>query len=161
MLANEYNFSSNKVTVTQVVANLGAILGGTTVGYSSQIFGRRFCIVVMCILGGALLYPDTYVSNCGSIFRAVLCPRGVGCYSVSNLTWFEKAENILAYTYLGFISWSSHHHLSGPSWLEHPISSETSSPLLLPPLRPQLESGSPCLPRLAAAKRPRDTNMGK
>jgi SHS family lactate transporter-like MFS transporter len=66
MLTNEYNFSSNKVTVTQVVANLGAMLGGTTVGYSSQIFGRRFCIVVMC----ALLYPYTYVSNTGVIAAA-------------------------------------------------------------------------------------------
>jgi SHS family lactate transporter-like MFS transporter len=70
MLANEYNFSANKVTITQVVANLGAILGGMTVGYSSQIFGRRFCIAVMCILGGALLNPYTYVSNTGVIVAA-------------------------------------------------------------------------------------------
>jgi hypothetical protein len=70
MLTNEYNFSANKVTVTQVVANLGAMLGGTTVGYSSQIFGRRFSIVVMCVLGGALLYPYTYVSNNGVIAAA-------------------------------------------------------------------------------------------
>jgi MFS transporter, SHS family, lactate transporter len=40
MLKNEYGFSANKITVTQVVANLGAILGGTVVGYSSQVFGR-------------------------------------------------------------------------------------------------------------------------
>ncbi|KAN0120388.1 MFS general substrate transporter [Hyaloscypha variabilis] len=70
MLTNQYNFSANKVTVTQVVANLGAMLGGTTVGYSSQIFGRRFSIVVMCVLGGALLYPYTYVSNNGVIAAA-------------------------------------------------------------------------------------------
>ncbi|PQE07619.1 sugar transporter family protein [Rutstroemia sp. NJR-2017a BBW] len=63
MLKNQYNFSPNAVTVTQVVANLGAITGGTVVGYSSQIFGRRFCIIVMCIIGGALLYPYTFVSS--------------------------------------------------------------------------------------------------
>lgn len=34
MLKNQYNFSPNAVTVTQVVANLGAMAGGTTVGYS-------------------------------------------------------------------------------------------------------------------------------
>ncbi|KAI8941817.1 hypothetical protein NX059_003017 [Plenodomus lindquistii] len=63
MLTNQYNFSKNQVTVTQVVANLGAMTGGTLVGYSSSIVGRRFSIVVMCILGGALLYPYTFVSS--------------------------------------------------------------------------------------------------
>lgn len=63
MLTNQYNFSANQVTVTQVVANLGAMTGGTLVGYSSSIFGRRFCIIVMCILGGALLYPYTFTSS--------------------------------------------------------------------------------------------------
>lgn len=63
MLKNQYNFSANAVTVTQVVANLGAMTGGTVVGYSSQIFGRRFSIIVMSIVGGALLYPYTFVSS--------------------------------------------------------------------------------------------------
>lgn len=39
------------------------MLGGTVVGFSSQIFGRRISIIVMCIIGGALLYPYTFVSN--------------------------------------------------------------------------------------------------
>ncbi|KAI1077897.1 MFS general substrate transporter [Whalleya microplaca] len=63
MLENQFNFNANQVTVTQVVANLGAICGGTIVGFSSQIFGRRLSIIVMCIIGGALLYPYTFVSN--------------------------------------------------------------------------------------------------
>ncbi|PSN70577.1 MFS general substrate transporter [Corynespora cassiicola Philippines] len=63
MLSNQYNFSPNAVTVTQVVANLGAMAGGTLVGYCSSIFGRRFSIIVMCVLGGALLYPYTFVSS--------------------------------------------------------------------------------------------------
>lgn len=63
MLSNQYNFSPNGVTVTQVVANLGAICGGTIVGYSSQIFGRRFSIIVMCIIGGALLYPYGFTGS--------------------------------------------------------------------------------------------------
>jgi len=63
MLSNQYNFSANAVTVTQVVANLGAMTGGTLVGYSSQIFGRRFTIIVISILGGALLYPYTFVGS--------------------------------------------------------------------------------------------------
>ncbi|KAK5053060.1 hypothetical protein LTR84_002034 [Exophiala bonariae] len=63
MLTNQFKFSPNAVTVTQVVANLGAMTGGTTIGYCSQIFGRRFSIIVICILGGALLYPYTFTSS--------------------------------------------------------------------------------------------------
>jgi len=63
LLTNQYLFSANAVTVTQVVANLGAIAGGTTVGYCSQIFGRRFSIIVICVVGGALLYPYSFVSS--------------------------------------------------------------------------------------------------
>ncbi|OCL05513.1 sugar transporter family protein [Glonium stellatum] len=63
MLTNQYNFSPNAVTVTQVVANLGAMAGGIIIGYCSQIFGRRFSIIFMSILGGALLYPYCFVTD--------------------------------------------------------------------------------------------------
>jgi len=70
MLTNQFQFSANKVTVTQVVANLGAMTGGTIVGWASQIFGRRFSIMVMCVLGGALLYPYCFVSSSNIIAAA-------------------------------------------------------------------------------------------
>ncbi|KAI9816275.1 MAG: hypothetical protein M1827_001877 [Pycnora praestabilis] len=70
MLQNQYNFSANAVTVTQVVANLGAMTGGTVIGYCSQIFGRRFSIIFISIIGGALLYPYTFVGNKGVIAAA-------------------------------------------------------------------------------------------
>jgi SHS family lactate transporter-like MFS transporter len=63
MLQNQFNFSADMVTVTQVVANLGAMLGGTVVGFLSQSFGRRLSIIVCCVVGAALLYPYTYVSD--------------------------------------------------------------------------------------------------
>ncbi|MCJ1339798.1 hypothetical protein MMC09_005090 [Bachmanniomyces sp. S44760] len=63
MLQNQYEFSPNAVTVTQVVANLGAMTGGTVIGFSSQIFGRRFSIIFISIIGGALLYPYTFVGS--------------------------------------------------------------------------------------------------
>lgn len=100
MLTNEYNFSANAKTVTQVVANLGALAGGNEQSMAlahstdqpltifqaqrldtvrrqltlsvnressdlpgSQIFGRRFSIIVMCVLGGVLLYPYSFISN--------------------------------------------------------------------------------------------------
>ncbi|KAI5861507.1 MFS general substrate transporter [Durotheca rogersii] len=63
LLENQFNFTANQVTVTQVVANLGAMTGGAAVGFYSQVVGRRFSIIVMCVVGGALLYPYTFVSN--------------------------------------------------------------------------------------------------
>lgn len=63
MLENQYLFSSNAVTVTQVVANLGAMTGGVTVGYFSHKLGRRFSIIYISIVGGALLYPYSFVGS--------------------------------------------------------------------------------------------------
>lgn len=63
MLTNQYNFSADAVTVTQVVANLGAMTGGTLVGYSSSIFGRRFSIIFISVVGGVLLYPYTFTGS--------------------------------------------------------------------------------------------------
>lgn len=63
MLKNQFEFSPNAVTITQVLANLGAMTGGTVIGYSSQIFGRRFSIIFISIIGGALLYPYTFTTN--------------------------------------------------------------------------------------------------
>lgn len=69
MLESQFDFSADMVTVTQVVANLGAITGGIVVGYLSQAFGRRLSILVCCVVGGALLYPYTFVSS-GEIMAA-------------------------------------------------------------------------------------------
>ncbi|KAG5986465.1 hypothetical protein E4U54_005404 [Claviceps lovelessii] len=63
MLKNQLQFSKTEVTVTQVVANLGAMAGGTVVGFCSQSVGRRFSIIVCCVLGGALLYPYGFVGD--------------------------------------------------------------------------------------------------
>lgn len=63
LLSSQFGFSPNGVTVTQVVANLGAMAGGTIVGYSSQIFGRRFSIIFIAVIGGALVYPYTFTSS--------------------------------------------------------------------------------------------------
>lgn len=63
MLENQYQFSRDAVTVTQVVANLGAMTGGTLVGFYSQVLGRRFSIIYASIIGGALLYPYSFTGN--------------------------------------------------------------------------------------------------
>lgn len=63
MLSTQFLFSKPQVTVTQVVANLGAMTGGTLIGYLSQKFGRRLSIISACIVGGALLYPYCFTEN--------------------------------------------------------------------------------------------------
>lgn len=63
MLENQYLFGPDAVTVTQVVANLGAMTGGVVVGYFSQMLGRRFSLIYACILGGALLYPYSFTGS--------------------------------------------------------------------------------------------------
>lgn len=80
MLENQYQFDSNRVTVTQVVANLGAMAGGTICGYYSQVVGRRFMMFILSIVGGALLYPYTFVSNNGILAAAFFeqfCVQGI------------------------------------------------------------------------------------
>jgi SHS family lactate transporter-like MFS transporter len=63
MLKNDFKFSSDAITVTQVVANLGAMTGGTISGYCSQIFGRKLTMMTVCIIGGAIIYPYTYTRS--------------------------------------------------------------------------------------------------
>lgn len=94
MLENERGFSANAVTVTQVVANLGAMAGGSTTGYLSQIFGRRFSMLVVCVLGGALLYPYTHVKSeavTAVAFFVQFCVQGA--WSVMPIYMLELAPS--------------------------------------------------------------------
>ncbi|KAB5566939.1 sugar transporter family protein [Coniochaeta sp. 2T2.1] len=63
MLINQYQFSANKITVVQVLANLGAMSGAIVMGHLSEIFGRRLTIITSCLLAGAVLYPYTFISS--------------------------------------------------------------------------------------------------
>ncbi|KAK1829708.1 major facilitator superfamily domain-containing protein [Podospora conica] len=70
LLASDLSFTPSQVTTAQVVANLGAMLGGTTVGFLSQSLGRRLSILAMCVCGGALVYPYTLVSPPAAVMAA-------------------------------------------------------------------------------------------
>ena len=79
MLSAQYNYSTSDATLIQVTAYLGGVLGGTIGGYFSQIVGRRFSIIVFCVIGGALIYPYTLVPGSGiyaSAFFEQLCVQG-------------------------------------------------------------------------------------
>lgn len=79
MLENQLGFDATRVTVTQVVSNLGAMLGGTVVGFCSQSLGRRLSILACCVVGGALLYPYSFVrtsSIMAAAFFQQFCVQG-------------------------------------------------------------------------------------
>lgn len=72
LLSVRYDFSENAQTVTNCLANIGAIIGGIFVGHMSNFAGRRLSIIICCIIGGALIYPWAFVStsaiNAGAFF---------------------------------------------------------------------------------------------
>jgi SHS family lactate transporter-like MFS transporter len=71
LLQNQFQFSHNEVTVTQVAANLGAMTGGVLVGYLSEIFGRRISMITMCLLAAPVLYPySVFISTKGGVIAA-------------------------------------------------------------------------------------------
>jgi SHS family lactate transporter-like MFS transporter len=79
MLQYKYDFQPQDITMVLVTSNLGAVLGGITMGHCSQILGRRFCIVVLCLIGGALMYPYTFTSGPGiyaAAFFEQFCVQG-------------------------------------------------------------------------------------
>lgn len=64
-LTKQLGFSSDRSTVTNCVANIGAIVGGLIIGHFSNFLGRRLSIIICCAGGGAMIYPWAYVRNSG------------------------------------------------------------------------------------------------
>lgn len=79
-LKAQRGFSEDAATVTNCVANIGALVGGLTFGHISEFVGRRLTIMACCVLGGALIYPWAFASsNAGanaSVFFLQLAVQG-------------------------------------------------------------------------------------
>ncbi|KIW67868.1 hypothetical protein, variant [Phialophora macrospora] len=54
-LKNQVLLGPTDVTVISVVGQIGALIGGTTLGYVSTFFGRRLTMLFACVCGGALV----------------------------------------------------------------------------------------------------------
>ncbi|KAI1745617.1 carboxylic acid transporter [Xylaria scruposa] len=54
-LKNQVELGPTEVTVISVVGQIGALIGGTTIGYVSTFFGRRLSMITCCIIGAAVL----------------------------------------------------------------------------------------------------------
>lgn len=78
-LASQLMFTSALVTATTVVANFGALTGGTIIGYFSSFFGRRLSIILVLIVGAALipayLLPQSTAIMAGAFFEQ-MCVQG-------------------------------------------------------------------------------------
>lgn len=54
-LSSQLGFDPTDVTVVTVVGQLGALIGGMTIGYISTFAGRRLTMMTAAVLGGALV----------------------------------------------------------------------------------------------------------
>jgi SHS family lactate transporter-like MFS transporter len=79
-LTSTLQFSPGLVTITTVVANCGAIIGGILVGYFSSCFGRRLSILVFLVIGALLIpayvLPQDSCIIAGAFFQQ-MCVQGV------------------------------------------------------------------------------------
>lgn len=55
MRDQEVELDATGVTLVNVIGQVGAVIGGGTLGYISTFFGRRLTMMVACIFGGAIL----------------------------------------------------------------------------------------------------------
>lgn len=63
LLSVQLQYNVNRSTVTNSIANLGAICGGMFFGHFSTFIGRRLSIILACILGGAMIYPWAFLRS--------------------------------------------------------------------------------------------------
>lgn len=66
-LQKQLNYTVSQTTVTNVLANFGALIGGPTMGFLSQYFGRKRTIIACALLGGAMIALWSYGPNIASL----------------------------------------------------------------------------------------------
>ncbi|KAJ5573026.1 hypothetical protein N7450_010010 [Penicillium hetheringtonii] len=54
-LKDQVGMDATQTTVITVVGQIGALIGGCTIGYISTFFGRRLTMILSCLLGGAII----------------------------------------------------------------------------------------------------------
>lgn len=62
-LKDQVGMNATDLTIVTVVGQIGALLGGCTIGYISTFFGRRLTMLVVCVCGGALIPAYTIPHN--------------------------------------------------------------------------------------------------
>lgn len=54
-LKDQVGESPTNTTIITVIGQIGALIGGTTIGYISSILGRRLTMSIACVIGGSLV----------------------------------------------------------------------------------------------------------
>jgi MFS transporter, SHS family, lactate transporter len=62
-MKDQLGFDADKVTIVSCVGQIGAVTGGTTIGWISSMTGRRLAMIVSCIIGGALVPAYIFTKN--------------------------------------------------------------------------------------------------
>lgn len=63
MLTNQLRFGHDRSTVTNCLANIGAMLGGLTIPHIATICNKRLVIILSCCCAACLIYPWGFVHN--------------------------------------------------------------------------------------------------
>ncbi|KAI7852021.1 major facilitator superfamily domain-containing protein [Circinella umbellata] len=66
-LLKQLEYTTTEQTVTSVIYNVGAIVGGTIIGFYSNYFGRKISIMISCVFVGAFIPLWIYGPNMGSL----------------------------------------------------------------------------------------------
>lgn len=77
LLKVQLQFGTDRSTVTNCVANLGAIFGGFVCGHFSTFIGRRLTIICAVTLAGAMIYPWAFLTGTGINAGAFFLQAGV------------------------------------------------------------------------------------
>ncbi|RGB29475.1 carboxylic acid transporter [Rhizophagus diaphanus] len=79
-LKTQLGFTTAQVTILTVVANIGAIIGGSICGYLSQLFGRRKTIFISVVLAACFMPLYILPKNFGLLivgaFAEYFCVQG-------------------------------------------------------------------------------------
>jgi MFS transporter, SHS family, lactate transporter len=91
------------VTVISVVGQIGALIGGTILGYTSTFFGRRLTMICGCFIGGALVPAYILPRNMTLVASAFFLQFFVGgVWGVIPIHLTELAPPALRTTAVGF-----------------------------------------------------------
>ncbi|AET40429.1 monocarboxylate/H+ symporter Ecym_6024 [Eremothecium cymbalariae DBVPG len=63
MLTNQLGFSADRSTVTNCLANIGAITGGIVLPHFSSLSSRRFIIILAVLLAACVVYPWGFIHD--------------------------------------------------------------------------------------------------
>lgn len=69
-LADQVGMGPTDITIITVVGQIGAFLGGSTIGYISTFLGRRLTMLLACVFGGALIPAYILVRNMSLVASA-------------------------------------------------------------------------------------------